>query len=106
MTQAQDFVEWAKDHTKYTSEPDEVFYEYAEDTGIDAEGIASGETGHERRWDREIEDVYRFDDGSLVIVTYWIPLQYDHADGIYPDPSFYVAGPVEVTVTRYERIGS
>jgi hypothetical protein len=42
----------------------------------------------------------------VVVSTYWEPLQYDHADGIYPDPSFYVGRAVQVTVTRYERIGS
>jgi hypothetical protein len=107
MTQAQEFVEWAKDRTKYTSDVDELLWDYRDETGRESFEVHREPTGEERRWDREIQRVDSFlDDDSVVVSTYWEPLQYDHADGIYPDPSFYVGRAVQVTVTRYERIGS
>jgi hypothetical protein len=106
MTQAQDFVKWAKDHTKYTDYPDEVIDEYCNETSSTAVEVSSEEIGVERRWDREVQTASRFDDGSLVVSTYWSALQGDHADGVYPDPSFYVGRAVEMTVTRYLRVGS
>jgi hypothetical protein len=101
MTQAQTFVSWAQNNTDYTDAPDEVIHEYSYQHGVTISEKYSDDTGQERRWDREMETVYEFPDASLVLARWWSPLQWDHADGIEPDPSWFVAESYTAQVIKY-----
>jgi hypothetical protein len=103
VTDAQTFVAWAQNNSSYEDDPFDTLYEYEDSRPLlrTIFYVSNRPTGEERRWDRERELVWRFPDGSHVIARFWEALQDDHADGVEPDASWFVAEPYEEVVTRY-----
>jgi hypothetical protein len=105
VTEARQFIAWAQNNTTYTDSPEETIWEYVVHNDIgDVEEVDRRETGDERRWDRETETVWRFPDDSIAISRHWEPLQYDHADGVEPDASWFPGEPFVYTSIRYRVI--
>ena len=103
---AEAFVEWTSANASYRDLPEWTISEFAAVVTATYTPVQEGSpTGTERRWDREVQDVYRFGDGSLALARYWQPLQYDHADGVEPDAVWYVAEERTRTVSYFERRG-